>query len=318
MFLAAGMGAYSVAIFHLVTHAFFKALLFLGAGAVIHSLHHEQDMRRMGGLRHKLPWTFALYLIGALALSGFPLTAGFFSKDEILHVAHSGLAGADGRTILWIIGLITALFTAFYTFRQVALVFLGSYRGAPEPQAAEEAAAHGLELEKVEESPLSMRVPLLVLAGLSLAGGFLAIPRFLGLEIPEDGKLAGLIIGGIVSIAGISAALAIYLRFPGILERFLASPPGKRIHRLSTKKFYVDDIYQAIIVRPLNSLAELSFYVIDRLIIDILLVHGSSFAAGALGHLLRRLQDGRTPTYATWFLLGAIVVLGMTLWMAGG
>ena len=318
MFLAAGMGAYSVAIFHLVTHAFFKALLFLGAGAVIHSLHHEQDMRRMGGLRHRLPWTFALFLIGALALSGFPLTAGFFSKDEILHVAHSGLGAVDGRTILWIIGLITALFTAFYTFRQVALVFLGSYRGAPEPQAAEESAAHGLELEKVEESPLSMRVPLLVLAGLSLAGGFLAIPRFLGLEIPEDGKLAGLIIGGIVSIAGISAALAIYLRFPGILERFLASPPGKRIHRLSTKKFYVDDIYQAIIVRPLNSLAELSFYVIDRLIIDILLVHGSSFAAGALGHLLRRLQDGRTPTYATWFLLGAIVVLGMTLWMAGG
>ena len=318
MFLAAGMGAYSVAIFHLVTHAFFKALLFLGAGAVIHSLHHEQDMRQMGGLRHRLPWTFALFLIGALALSGFPLTAGFFSKDEILHVAHSGLGTVDGRTILWIIGLITALFTAFYTFRQVALVFLGSYRGAPEPQAAEESAAHGLELEKVEESPLSMRVPLLALAGLSLAGGFLAIPHFLGLEIPEDGKLAGLIIGGIVSLAGIGAALAIYLRFPSILERFLASPPGKRIHRLSTKKFYVDDIYQALIVRPLNSLAELSFYVVDRLIIDILLVHGSSFAVGAIGHLLRRLQDGRTPTYAAWFLLGAIVVLGMTLWMAGG
>ena len=318
MFLAAGMGAYSVAIFHLVTHAFFKALLFLGAGAVIHSLHHEQDMRQMGGLRHRLPWTFALFLIGALALSGFPLTAGFFSKDEILHVAHSGLGTVDGRTILWIIGLITALFTAFYTFRQVALVFLGSYRGAPEPQAAEESAALGLELEKVEESPLSMRVPLLALAGLSLAGGFLAIPHFLGLEIPEDGKLAGLIIGGIVSLAGIGAALAIYLRFPSILERFLSSPPGKRIYRLSTKKFYVDDIYQALIVRPLNSLAELSFYVVDRLIIDILLVHGSSFAVGAIGHLLRRLQDGRTPTYAAWFLLGAIVVLGMTLWMAGG
>ena len=318
MFLAAGMGAYSVAIFHLVTHAFFKALLFLGAGAVIHSLHHEQDMRQMGGLRHRLPWTFALFLIGALALSGFPLTAGFFSKDEILHVAHSGLGTVDGRTILWIIGLITALFTAFYTFRQVALVFLGSYRGAPEPQAAEESAALGLELEKVEESPLSMRVPLLALAGLSLAGGFLAIPHFLGLEIPEDGKLAGLIIGGIVSLAGIGAALAIYLRFPSILERFLSSPPGKRIYRLSTKKFYVDDIYQGLIVRPLNSLAELSFYVVDRLIIDILLVHGSSFAVGAIGHLLRRLQDGRTPTYAAWFLLGAIVVLGMTLWMAGG
>ena len=320
MFLAAGMGAYSVAIFHLVTHAFFKALLFLGAGAVIHSLHHEQDMRRMGGLRRRLPWTFALYLIGGLALSGFPLTAGFFSKDEILHVAHSGFGNIGPRGVLWAIGLLTALLTAFYTFRQIALVFFGSYRGASEPQASEESAAHGLELEEVKESPLSMRIPLIVLAALSLAGGFLAIPHFLqpGIEIPDDGKLSGLIIGGIVSIAGIAAALAIYLRFPGALKSFLSSAEGKLAHRLSSRKFYVDEIYQKLIIRPIGVMAEICFYVVDRLIIDILLVHGSGFGASALGHLLRRLQDGRTPTYAAWFLAGAILVLAVTLWAAGG
>ena len=320
MFLAAGMGAYSVAIFHVVTHAFFKALLFLGAGAVIHSLHHEQDMRRMGGLRRRLPWTFALYLIGGLALSGFPLTAGFFSKDEILHVAHSGLGNIGPRGVLWAIGLLTALFTAFYTFRQIALVFFGSYRGASEPQASEESAAHGLELDKVNESPLSMRIPLIVLAALSLAGGFLAIPHFLqpGIEIPDDGKLSGLIIGGIVSIAGIAAALTIYLRFPQALKGFLSSAPGKLAHRLSSRKFYVDEIYQKLIIRPIGIMAEICFYVVDRLIIDILLVHGSGFGASALGHLLRRLQDGRTPTYAAWFLAGAILVLAVTLWAAGG
>ncbi|MDE0738068.1 MAG: NADH-quinone oxidoreductase subunit L [Planctomycetota bacterium] len=320
MFLAAGMGAYSVAIFHVVTHAFFKALLFLGAGAVIHSLHHEQDMRRMGGLRRRLPWTFALYLIGGLALSGFPLTAGFFSKDEILHVAHSGFGNIGPRGVLWAIGLLTALLTAFYTFRQIALVFFGSYRGASEPQASEESAAHGLELDKVKESPLSMRIPLIVLAALSLAGGFLAIPHVLqpGIEIPEDGKLSGLIIGGIVSIAGIAAALSIYLRLPGALKGFLSSAPGKLAHRLSSRKFYVDEIYQKLIIRPIGVMAEICFYVVDRLIIDILLVHGSGFGASALGHLLRRLQDGRTPTYAAWFLAGAILVLAVTLWAAGG
>jgi NADH-quinone oxidoreductase subunit L len=320
MFLAAGMGAYSVAIFHVVTHAFFKALLFLGAGAVIHSLHHEQDMRRMGGLRRRLPWTFALYLIGGLALSGFPLTAGFFSKDEILHVAHSGLGNIGPRGVLWGIGLLTALFTAFYTFRQIALVFFGSYRGASEPQASEESAAHGLELDKVKESPLSMRIPLIVLAALSLTGGFLAIPHFLqpGIEIPDEGKLSGLIIGGIVSIAGIAAALTIYLRFPQALKGFISSAPGKLAHRLSSRKFYIDEIYQKLIIRPIGIMAEICFYVVDRLIIDILLVHGTGFGASALGHLLRRLQDGRTPTYAAWFLAGAIVVLAVTLWAAGG
>lgn len=320
MFLAAGMGAYSVAIFHVVTHAFFKALLFLGAGAVIHSLHHEQDMRRMGGLRRRLPWTFALYLIGGLALSGFPLTAGFFSKDEILHIAHSGFGNIEPRSVLWSIGLLTALLTAFYTFRQIALVFFGSYRGASEPQASEESAAHGLELDKVKESPLSMRIPLIVLAALSLTGGFLAIPHFLqpGIEIPEDGKISGLIIGGIVSIAGIAAALTIYLRFPQALKGFLSSAPGKLAHRLSSRKFYVDEIYQKLIIRPIAIIAEICFYVVDRLIIDIILVHGSSFGASALGHLLRRLQDGRTPTYAAWFLAGAILVLAVTLWAAGG
>ena len=320
MFLAAGMGAYSVAIFHVVTHAFFKALLFLGAGAVIHSLHHEQDMRRMGGLRRRLPWTFALYLIGGLALSGFPLTAGFFSKDEILHIAHSGFGNIEPRSVLWSIGLLTALLTAFYTFRQIALVFFGSYRGASEPQASEESAAHGLELDKVKESPLSMRIPLIVLAALSLTGGFLAIPHFLqpGIEIPEDGKISGLIIGGIVSIAGIAAALTIYLRFPQALKGFLSSAPGKLAHRLSSRKFYVDEIYQKLIIRPIAIMAEICFYVVDRLIVDILLVHGSSFGASALGHLLRRLQDGRTPTYAAWFLAGAILVLAVTLWAAGG
>jgi NADH-quinone oxidoreductase subunit L len=311
MFLAAGMGAYAVAIFHVVTHAFFKALLFLGAGAVIHSLHHEQDLRRMGGLAKPLPQTFALFLAGALALAGFPLTAGFFSKDEILHVTQAGVAGAtEGRLILWSLGLLTAFLTALYTFRLVALVFLGERR--------DEARASGGK-GAIHEAPLTMRAPLYVLAILSLAGGFLPVVGFVDpqLEVPEAGKLLGLAAGGVIAIAGIAAALFVFVRRPELVRRFCEeNPAGRVVYRLSREKLYVDEFYERFVVRPVGFLAELSFYVIDRALIDFLLVHGSGHCVRGFGALFRRLQSGRVPTYAVWFLAGVVGVLAVTLWMA--
>jgi NADH-quinone oxidoreductase subunit L len=328
MFLAAGAGAYGVAVFHLVTHAFFKALLFLAAGAVIHSLHHEQDMRRMGGLAKKLPQTFALFTIGALALSGFPLTAGFFSKDEILHAVHAragGEASHLGWTALWGIGLLTAVMTAFYSFRQVVLVFLGAYRGAAgEPQHG---AAHGSDhgparsLDELHEAPLSMRLPLFVLAALSLAGGFLAVPHFVfpDAHAAEDGKLAGWILGGLLAITGITAAFFLYVLAPALVQRFTReNRAGRFLLELSYRKFYVDEIYDLLVVRPLVVLSHVLFYLVDRALIDWLLVGGAGFAARTAGHILRRLQTGRAPTYAAWFLGGAIGALALALWAAGG
>jgi len=331
MFLAAGMGAYSVALFHVVTHAFFKALLFLGAGAVIHSLHHEQDMRRMGGLAKKIPQTFGLYLAGALALAGFPLSAGFFSKDAIIHVAHTGIAGiSEPRTILWLVAIITAFLTAFYTFRQVVLIFFGSWRGAPAKGHGDAHASshgtgrgaaheHGIAFDDVHESPLSMRAPLWVLAALSVVGGFIPIVHFVApeLQIDEHGKLAGLVTGGVIALAGMGLAILAFVKAPGLIVAMCENNPvGRSIHRASLNKFWVDEVYRLVFVRPLWFLAELLFYVVDRALIDVILVHGCGAYARGLASLFRRLQSGRVPTYALWFLAGVIAVLGVTLWKA--
>jgi NADH-quinone oxidoreductase subunit L len=329
MFLAAGVGAYAVAIFHVVTHAFFKALLFLGAGAVIHSLDHEQDMRRMGGLRLRLPQTFVLFVIGALALAGFPLTAGFFSKDEILHEVHARGGSNAAWLCLWLLGLATAFLTAVYTFRQVVLVFLGEYRGAPEPDAQSSLAVHhpdpahghrGLDLKEVHEAPLTMRVPLYTLAVLSLLGGAFGVVHFLSPsphEASEGGKLSGWILGGTVAVAGIACALALYLHKPQLVRALTQeNRAGRAIARLSGKKFYVDEIYDRAVVRPLGFLADFLFFVVDRLLIDVLLVRGSALLVRVSGHLVRRLQTGRAPTYALWLVGGALGVLGMGLWLS--
>ena len=323
MFLAAGVGAYTVAIFHVVTHAFFKALLFLGAGAVIHSMHHEQDMRKMGGLRKKIPQTFGVFLVGALALAGFPLLAGFWSKDAILHVTHvrAGLEGASaGWNLLWIIGLVTAFLTACYTFRQIIMVFFGEYRGADEKSHTSH--GHGLAWEDVHESPLVMRAPLFILAALAIIGGYFGVPHFLevlGIDNPlvhsDEGVLGGLVLGAVIACAGIGTAFLVFFKGRDTLDTVTQkNPVGSYVYRLSKNKFWVDELYQRLIVKPLWLLAEVLFFLVDRAIIDLFLVHGWSLYMRSIGNLLRRLQTGRLPTYAFWFLLGVIGVLAGALW----
>ncbi|MCZ6792702.1 MAG: NADH-quinone oxidoreductase subunit L [Planctomycetota bacterium] len=311
MFLAAGAGAYALAIFHVVTHAFFKALLFLGAGAVIRSLHHEQDIRRMGGLRERIPQTFWLFLIGALSLAGFPFLAGFVSKDEILHAVHEG--DSTWMAVLWIVGLATAAFTACYSTRLVILVFLGKYRGgnAPEEEGTP-TAHHAVPLEEIRESPLSMRIPLYVLAALSVVGGYLGVVHFLGENLAHD--VGGMILGGVLALAGIGAAIGLYLKAPALLEKLTGEISlGRSLWKLSYRKFYVDELYDRAVVRPLYALAEILYYIVDRILIDFVLVGGAGALVRVVGGLFRRAQTGRLPTYAMWFLCGVIALLLLTV-----
>ena len=285
MFLAAGVGAFNVAVFHLVTHAFFKALLFLGAGAVIHSLHHEQDMRKMGGLLKKIPLTGAVFLCGALALSGFPLTAGFFSKDEILHEAHE-----HGWTLLYVLGFATAILTAFYTFRQFSLVFLGEYRGGGEDEhghvhADSHAAPEHAHTAGIHESPPSMMVPLFILAALALGGGFLSVPHFLGsgeaagAAHAEAGssQLAGWILGGSAAVAGIAAALFAFVWRPSLRKQIAEdTAAGRAFSRLSYNKFYVDEAYAFLFVKPFQVTC-LVLYQLSTGSVDLIVMGGAGF-----------------------------------------
>ena len=304
MFFATGVGAFGVAIFHLVTHAFFKALLFLSAGAVIHSLHHEQDMRKMGGLARKLPRSCFVFLVGALALSGFPFTAGFFSKDAILHEALG-----HGWYFLVTLAFATAIVTAFYTFRQFVLVFLGTYRGEE----------HGGE-HPIHESPPSMLVPLYVLALLSLVGGAFGVPAFLGLDhqpVGDKGETAGLVLGALGSLAGIGAAFYLFVRSPGLRRKLTEENPiGQALCRLSQQTFYVDRGYEFFVLRPFRFVCLALFYLVDRLLIDWVLVGGTGFFLRVAASGLRTLQTGKTPAYAVYFVVGVLGILTLCLLMS--
>ncbi len=330
MFLGAGVGAFGVAVFHLVTHAFFKALLFLAAGAVIHSLHHEQDMRKMGGLLRKLPITATVFLVGALALSGFPLTAGFFSKDEILHETLHG-----GHALLYAVGFVTAILTAFYTFRQFCMVFLGEYRGSAHEGHGHHdtrgALVHHADSSEIRESPWVMLGPLVILGLLSLGGGFLDVPGFLlgaahetqaagvGTEAhgPDTGKLTGWILGGSAAIVGILAAFTAFQWSPGLVTRLQGTTPGKIFARLSYNKFYVDEAYDLLLVRPFSAVSLILFYLIDRALIDCVLVGGTGFFVRLTGSALRRIQTGRIPTYTVLLVAGVVGLLTIFRWAAG-
>jgi NADH-quinone oxidoreductase subunit L len=323
MFLAAGLGLFGVAVFHLVTHSFFKALLFLGAGAVMHSVHGQQDMRQMGGLRRKIPRTAAVFTLGAAALAGFPLTSGFFSKDEILHGAWGAAGGGDalkaGWLVLWGVGIVTAGLTALYAFRQVSLVFLEPRSGARDA---------GGRHENVHESPPSMMVPLYVLAALSLLGGLLPVPvflsnEFLASDLPShgaaaahaSGKLLGWLIGGTVSLAGIACAFALFVWASETRERALeTSRVLAWLAALSFRKFYVDELYNLAVVRPFRALSLVLFYVVDRLLIDWIFVAGAALLVKGAGATLRRLQPGRIPAYTALFLLGVLGLLALAFW----
>jgi len=310
MFAAAGVGAFSAGIFHLMTHAFFKALLFLGAGSVIHALSGEQDLMRMGGLRRHTPVTAATMLIGALAISGiFPL-AGFFSKDEILWSAWS-----HGHPLVWLFGLITAGLTGFYMFRLVFLAFFGSERFPDH-------ARHHLH-----ESPASMTLPLIVLAVLSVIGGFVGLPAWLGsnafehflepslsrAHMPEyheashATEMGFALISVLVAALGIYVAYRIYVRRPESAGSLAARFRG--LHALLAHKYYVDELYDAVIVNPTVAVSrELLWKKIDSGAVDGA-VNGIGGTIQALAGLLKNMQNGLIRSYAAWILIGAVAVL---------
>jgi NADH-quinone oxidoreductase subunit L len=311
MFIGCGVGAYAAGIFHLMTHAFFKGLLFLAAGSVIHALSGEQDIRKMGGLKKHLPWTFPAFLAGTLAISGLPFFSGFFSKDAILAGAL-----ASGHSLVWGLGLAGAVLTAFYMFRLLFLTFFG------EERLTAEAARH------LHESPRVMTLPLAVLAVLSVIGGYVGLPAVLGERADLFGRFlepAGRAAGGFLSsaaewslilvstaaaAAGLFIAYLFYLRYPAVPGTLAARWPWA--YRLLSRKYYVDEIYDAAIVRPLVGGSALVYTHFDLKVIDGAL-NGSGAAADAAGRGLSRLQTGLIKDYALAFLFGAVLFLGFIM-----
>ena len=318
MFLACGVGAFVAGMFHVMTHAFFKALLFLGSGSVIHAMGGEQDMRRMGGLRRALPVTFWTFLAGTLALAGIPIWAGFFSKDEILGAAFAKSPG------LWLVGFVAAGLTSFYMFRLVYRTFFGEFRGTDDQK------------HHLHESPASMTVPLVVLAVLSTFGGLVGLPaivgpranlfhRFLDPIVPplgggfEPGELSrGLEIGLIaasvaIALAGWLIARVCYAgdRSGSLPERFVRAVPG--LHRVVENKFFVDEIYDFLIYRPFRALARFFWKAIDTLVIDGL-INAGAFVVELSGDLLRFFTTGNVRNYALTFLLGIVAWLAYLGW----
>jgi len=310
MFLGLGVGAYTGAFFHVMTHAFFKALLFLGAGSVIHGMSNEQDMRKMGGLRGKLPITFITMLIGTLAISGIPPFAGFFSKDEILANTF-----AQSPT-MYVLGVIAAMFTSFYMFRLLFLTFYGKFRGTSDQE------------HHLHESPPSMTIPLIVLAVLSVIGGFLNVPESLGGSHWLANYLAPIFKDSvaIVPIVEMKGSTEITLMIVSVGSAILAffyayfkyskngevpSPDGENrnfLVNLSYNKFYVDEIYDAIIRKPLDALSDFLYNVIDKMGIDGL-VNGIGDAPVEASKGLRLLQTGNVGFYIFMMVAGIIAVL---------
>src|SRR5689334_15287724 len=300
MMMACGLGAYAAGMYHLLTHGAFKALLFLGCGSVIIALHHEQDMRRMGGLKDKLPITYWTFVVGSLALAGFPLTAGFFSKDELLVSAWS--AGPLGQ-ILAVFGLLTALLTAFYSFRLVFVAFWGPSRVDPHH-------AHDVH----EPSP-TMTVPLLILAVLSIAAGYFGIPEFLTpvFEPHEGGAHGGGAIGikilaSIMGILGIAGAYYVYVLHPSVPDQL--AQRWRTAYEWSLHKWYFDEAYDRFVIRPTFTAASELWKRIDVAVIDGA-VNGVARAIAWGAWFLRLVQSGQAQHYALGMALGAVVILTM-------
>jgi NADH-quinone oxidoreductase subunit L len=308
MFLGCGVAAYSAAIFHLVTHAFFKALLFLAAGSVIHAIGGEQDMRKMGGLWKKLPVTFAVTTIGVLAISGFWPFAGFYSKDEILYQVNTyeGYGLGIDRRILWFVGLLTALLTSFYMFRMWYLTFLGESR-------SKEIHPH--------ESPWSMRGPLVILALLSICGGWIKFFGFfyflapvLGIRVIkgeaaayEHLELVLSIVAVSVALLGLLLAYLFYRKNSTLSARLAAALPSG--YKLLTNKYYVDEFYGAAIVKPLLGFSK---YILEW-VVDVALLGGTAWLITGIaqlgGAILQRWQSGNIRSYAAWLAAGAAALL---------
>ena len=336
MFLACGVASYGSGIFHLVTHAFFKALLFLSAGSVIHALGGEQDMRVMGGLRKKIPITFWTMTAAVIAISGLPPFAGFFSKDEILYQA---FLSPNGGKILWFIGLVTAFLTAFYMFRLWYLTFFGESRAANTTLSEHGAAVHAtststltLEAEHghahgVHESPWIMLGPLVILAILSVIGGWIGVPAAMGGHNEIANFLAPVFGGGgtegsnqlaltlaavstLTALAGWFTAHIFYYAKPELPEKL--AQQLRFFYSLLLNKYKVDEIYGLFVVGPLLLISR---YLLKGLI-DTGIVDGAGYAAGytaqGFGALVARIQSGNIRSYAGWLSLGAAVLLIVT------
>jgi NADH-quinone oxidoreductase subunit L len=340
MFLAMGVGAYAAGIFHLYTHAFFKALLFLGSGALIHALGGEQDLRRMGGLKRDLPITYWTFLVGSIAIAGVPGFAGFFSKDEILFRTFAG-----GHLVLWTVGILTSLLTAIYMFRLVFLAFFGdrapSPSSAPAPAHPEEeepaaqahaggsahqdGTAHPAHAAHLHDAPPAMALALIVLAAGSVVAGYVSLgggfERFLEPsfapqpveEVADRGlELTLMVVSSLVAVAGIAIAAYFFLKNRAASDRVAARFAGPR--RLLEHKYYVDEIYDAAIVQPIRIVSESALWkIVDVRLIDGA-VNGVGDTVSGASDLLRRVQTGSVRAYAASLFLGVVLILGYYLW----
>jgi NADH-quinone oxidoreductase subunit L len=339
MFLAMGVGAFGAGVFHLMTHAFFKACLFLGSGSVIHAMHHAlhhehsdldpQDMRNMGGLRKKMPITFATFFIATVAIAGIPPLAGFFSKDEILWQAFSNPFHGQMNIVLWAVGATAALLTAFYMFRLVFMTFFG------ETRLTEKAFHH------LHESPLVITLPLMVLAVLSIVGGWIGIPKLLGemAHVPNllEGYLepvfaystqyvatlhgaqeahnpaleGGLMFGSVViACIGISIAYILYVLKPAIPAQITAAFPV--LHRAVYNKWYVDEIYDFAFVNPCKALGNFLWKGFDVIVVDGI-VNGVAAIVRGFSGILRHIQTGMVHNYAFSMVVGVVVIVSVYL-----
>jgi NADH-quinone oxidoreductase subunit L len=346
MMLAMGVGAFTAGIFHLFTHAFFKALLFLGSGSVIHALAGEQDLRRMGGLKAALPVTYWTFLIGALAIAGVPGLAGFFSKDEIL-----ARTFISGHVWLWVAGTVTSFLTALYMFRLVFMAFYGPRRnGAEAPSHHDGSVAQGLSdsvaqgfspvhHDHLHDAPPAMAVPLIVLAVGSILAGYIGVPPLLGganrLEhflapsfhapgatemvagrsaVEANAGLEGtlMLVASMIALAGIALAARIYLQRPETAAQLADRFP--RLYRFLLNKGYVDEVYNEAIVQPVVALSDgVLWHGMDATVIDGA-VNGTGIIVTEAGSLVGKAQTGSVRAYAVSVLLGAAFVVGYYIW----
>ncbi|MBL7883666.1 MAG: NADH-quinone oxidoreductase subunit L [Bacteroidia bacterium] len=309
MFLALGVGAYTGAVFHVMTHAFFKALLFLGAGSVIHAMSGEQDIRKMGGLKKYIPITHLTFLLGTLAIVGFPGFSGFFSKDEIL--AHAW----EHNKLLWFLGVLGAAMTTFYMFRLYFLTFKGSFRGTHEQE------------HHLHESPKSMTIPLIVLAVLSVVGGLIGIPEVLGGHHFLDEYLKPVFADSsyrlvhhlshsteyiLMAVAVSVMALAIYYAYKTYVQnKTLPANEGeelKPLHKLVYKKYLVDELYEAVFMKPINFIGEALHKVVDNQIVDGI-VNGMGTIVSGVSGVIRKAQTGNIGFYVFVMVISIVLIL---------
>ncbi len=328
MFVGVGSAAYAAGVFHLVTHAFFKALLFLGSGSVIHAMHHAyhashshedaQDMRNMGGLRQYMPWTFWLMTIATFAIAGVPPLSGFFSKDEILASAFARGADMPVYYVFYAFFVVAAFLTAFYMARLMAMTFLGENRTGAE------------ERRHLHEAPWIMTGPLVVLGGLTLFGGLINLPTFAGghhwleswlepvtaaaaafvrVELPH-GATELLRVGGAVRVGVIGLAFGYRMTLARRIPTAREAPEDTGVARVLNRKYYVDELYDAVVVRPLVWLSRTVLWTgVDQGLIDGAAVNGSARVSRGLGWLGSRLQTGQVGVYVVLFLVGVLWIL---------